>query len=94
MQGPQEVLTQLPKRKQKLRGHAREHGWGLYFEQGWDLRKMAKLYFLVVGLGSLLFALLWTVLQKDIQSAFAIASWMVTLGGSVLALFAMYSSGV
>ena len=88
---------QLPKRtKGKLtgKGNRRAKGWGIFFEEGWDLVKIAWLYFLVVFLGSLLFAVIWAIYQKDVQGAFGISAWWVTIGGSTLALFAISSSRV
>jgi hypothetical protein len=92
-----EVFEQLPKRtKGKLSGKAnqRARGWGIFLEEGWDFVKISWLYFLVMFLGSLLFAVIWAIYRKDVQSAFGISAWWVTIGGSTLALFAIISSGI
>ncbi|KAF4428917.1 carbohydrate-binding module family 21 [Fusarium austroafricanum] len=49
--------------------------WGIYYKEDWDWPKI----WAILGLGffppSLSFAILWGILQKDIQGAFGVASW-------------------
>jgi hypothetical protein len=93
----QEVFTRFPKRtKGELAGTLaqRAKGWGIFFEEGYDLLKIAWLVSLVSFLGSLLFGVLWAVVRKDVQGAFGISAWWVTVGGSSLALFAIRSSRI
>lgn len=83
------IHDQIPKRIcGKLRGDrgSPAEGWGLYFEEGWDVD--AVLCFAVVSLvlASLLFGICWNVLEKDIQGAFGVASYVVTLSGMIIAL--------
>lgn len=92
-----EIFERLPKRtKGELLGKPdqRAKGWGIFYEEGWDLLKIGWLVFLVIFLGSFLFGVLWAVLKKDTQGAFGIAAWWVTIGGSTLALFAINSSRI
>ncbi|RMZ74476.1 transcription factor c2h2 [Pyrenophora seminiperda CCB06] len=61
-------------------------GWGFYFEEGWDFDIVANIAFFVFMLGSLLFGILWTVLKSDIQGAFGVSSYIVTLSGLIIAV--------
>jgi hypothetical protein len=84
----------LPKRtkgKLAVKPIGRTPGWGIFFEEGWDLAKISSIVVLVV-LGSLLFGLLWAVLKKDAQGAFGISAWWATVCSCILALFAIKSS--
>ncbi|KAH8590416.1 hypothetical protein B0O99DRAFT_634829 [Bisporella sp. PMI_857] len=56
-------------------------GWGLQFIENWDQRKIAGLIFFLFLSSSLLFGVLWSVYKHDIQSAFAIASYVVAFAG-------------
>jgi hypothetical protein len=90
----QVLVEQLPKRtKGELIGEPRKRakGWGLFYEEGWDMFKIMLLVAVMV-FGSFLFGVLWSILQKDVQGAFGISAWFVTIVGSTLALFALSSS--
>ncbi|ORY16285.1 hypothetical protein BCR34DRAFT_557542 [Clohesyomyces aquaticus] len=92
----QTVFDRLPKRtKGKLVAEASQpaKGWGIFYEEGWDFPKIAWMV-VFVFLGSLLFGVLWAVLQKDTQGAFGIAGWWVAIGGTTLALLAIRSSRI
>ena len=82
------VLDQLPKRTcgalQAQPGQASE-GWGIYFEEGLDFDLVIGATFTVFIMASLLFGILWTVLEMDIQGAFGVSSYMVTCSGIFLA---------
>ncbi|KAI0388499.1 hypothetical protein F5Y17DRAFT_202125 [Xylariaceae sp. FL0594] len=88
------IFDQLPKR---ACGHlAASHdesvlGWGVYFEEGWHWR---SIYFIVVVLivtASLVFGVSWSILRADIQGAFAIAGYLMTLGSLLLGYMAVRS---
>ncbi|EXL39037.1 hypothetical protein FOCG_18340 [Fusarium oxysporum f. sp. radicis-lycopersici 26381] len=72
------VLRQLPKwtcgNLQSQCSEVKEL-WGIYYKEDWD---WAKVWW-ILGLGffppSLLFSVLWGILQQDIQGAFGVASW-------------------
>jgi hypothetical protein len=53
-------------------------GWGIGFEEGWDEAKLRHGAFLIFVVGSLIFAILWSVLKHDIQSAFGISAYWMT----------------
>jgi hypothetical protein len=91
-QSESDLFNQLAKRKQSLKISGREPGWGLYFEEGWHVRKIIILYSLVILFGSFLFGIIWAVLKKDIQSAFTIVGCWITAGTTSLALLTMASS--
>jgi hypothetical protein len=53
-------------------------GWGIGFEEGWDEAKLKHGGFLIFVVGSFIFAILWSVLKHDIQSAFGISAYWMT----------------
>ena len=53
-------------------------GWGIGFEEGWDEGKLKHGGFLIFVVGSFVFAILWSVLKHDIQSAFGISAYWMT----------------
>lgn len=82
------IVEQLPKRKWgELFGKPDQpaEGWGIYYKEGWDPGMIAIFVFLLL-LASLLFGVLWTTLREDIQGAFGVASWVVAIGGALLAV--------
>ncbi|RDW58742.1 hypothetical protein BP6252_13218 [Coleophoma cylindrospora] len=54
-------------------------GWGLHLVEGLNMRKIWIVAFVVFGLGSLLWGILWAVLKKSIQDAFTISGFVVAL---------------
>jgi hypothetical protein len=82
------IVEQLPKRKWgELFGKPEQpaEGWGIYYKEGWDTELIAIVVFLLLS-ASLLFSVLWTALRDDIQGAFGVGSWMVGIGGALLAV--------
>lgn len=73
-------LNRFPKKlKEKLKcAKGINPGWGLQFVEGWDLRKIWILVFILFGMGSLVLGVLWAVYKHSIQDAFAIAAYMLT----------------
>ena len=75
--GQTRILRQLPK---KAGGPLyatlddTELGWGVHFEEGWHLATIILLMVCPLGLGSLVFGIVWSVAKSDIQGGFAIAS--------------------
>jgi hypothetical protein len=82
------VLDQLPKRTigelQACAGQPVE-GWGVYYQEGIDFDMIIGVVLVDFILASLLFAVLWTRLEMDIQGAFGVSSYMVTASGIFLA---------
>jgi hypothetical protein len=79
------IFAQLPKRKGRLEAsnELEETGWGLHIEESWHMR---SIYFLVIllVLFSLIFGIVWSAKKGDIQGAFAISSFVMTLGSLLL----------
>lgn len=60
-------------------------GWGIYYEEGLNADVVINIALAILVLGSLLFGILWSVLEMDIQGAFGVSSYMVTASGIVIA---------
>lgn len=78
-------LDRFPKKlKEKLsckKGQATSFGWGLEFVEGWDMKSIWVIAFIIFGLGSLILGILWSVYKHSIQDAFAISGYMVSFAG-------------
>ncbi|KAF1833858.1 hypothetical protein BDW02DRAFT_499688 [Decorospora gaudefroyi] len=76
-----ELITYLrsPKRRQRLDFGM---GWGVHLVEGFLAQKVWAVIMGIFGLGSAVFAVLWTVRQGDVQGAFGVAQWV--LGVAVL----------
>ncbi|KAF2175152.1 hypothetical protein K469DRAFT_680377 [Zopfia rhizophila CBS 207.26] len=85
------VYNQFPKRMcGRLMGQPDEpaEGWGVHFQEGWDWPKIwAVILILFLG-GSTLFGVLYAALNKDVQSAFGIASYWITTATILLGYLA------
>lgn len=74
------VLDQLPKRlKGELKatsGKFTAIGWGLTFQEGWNI---SRIRYMVGGMlaGTLLFGALWATFQRDVQGAFSISACLI-----------------
>ncbi|KAF5583574.1 hypothetical protein FPCIR_8989 [Fusarium pseudocircinatum] len=74
------VLQQLPKwTSGNLQPQCTEvqEMWGIYYKEDWDLVKIWWILGLAFFPPSLLFGIVWGILQKDIQGAFGVASWWI-----------------
>jgi hypothetical protein len=83
------VLNQLPKRTcGQLQGAPGEpaEGWGIYYHESWDRDRITLAVFIILVLATLLFGVLWSKYQFDVQGAFGVSAWMATLGGILIAL--------
>src|ERR1700712_1992407 len=72
-------LERFPKKllgKMTCNGNA-NLGWGLQLVEGWDIKKIWIIAFVLFGLGSLLTGILWAHFKHSVQDAFAIAAYMV-----------------
>jgi hypothetical protein len=54
-------------------------GWGLQFIEGWNMKKISGLVFLLFVVGSLGIAVLWSVYEHSIQDAFTMASYVIAM---------------
>ena len=54
-------------------------GWGIHLVEGWI---MTRVWLLALGsfvLGSLVFGVCWSILRRDVQGAFAVSAYIITL---------------
>lgn len=58
-------------------------GWGICYKEGWNMMLIARLVFVLL-LMSLIFDVVWTKVNNDIQGAFGVASWIVAVGGTLM----------
>jgi hypothetical protein len=83
------LLNQMPKRTcGRLQGALGQpaEGWGIYYHESWDRDLITLAVFIILMLATLLFGVLWSKYQFDVQGAFGISAWMATLGGILIAL--------
>ncbi|KAF1952940.1 hypothetical protein CC80DRAFT_169098 [Byssothecium circinans] len=75
-----ESITYLraPKRRERLEFGM---GWGINLVEGFLAQKVWAVVMVGFGIGSAVFAVMWTVRMGDVQGAFGVASWVVTLAG-------------
>ena len=70
------------KRKEKLvirPQRSTEIGWGIQIVEGWILGRLWLVAFLFALIGGITFAICWAVLEKDLQGAFAVSAFIVSL---------------
>ena len=58
-------------------------GWGLYLVEGWAAFRVWMLVLMLFSVGSLIFGVCWAVLKHDLQGAFGVSAWIVSLGGLI-----------
>jgi hypothetical protein len=86
------VYKQLPKRMNDTLQSGPSNflpGWGIYFEDGWNLKALYLLVSIATIIGSLIFGTCWSILRLDVQGAFGLTSYWVAsvaLGLGFLAL--------
>lgn len=86
------VLNQIPKRncgELKADGKIPTDGWGLYYEEDWNIGLILGAIAAISILTSLVFGICWTVIKADIQGAWGVSSYMVTTCALVVALLSM-----
>jgi hypothetical protein len=86
------ILDQLPKRIcGEIQGKAGRpaEGWGIYYQEGWDRDVITLVTFVLFLVGSLLFGVLWSKFQMDVQGAFGVSAYMITACGVFISLVAM-----
>lgn len=78
-----ELITYLraPKRRERLEYGI---GWGINLVEGFLAQKVWACVMLAFGVGSGIFAVVWTIQRGDVQGAFGVAGWVVTLAGLAL----------
>jgi hypothetical protein len=88
------VLNQLPKRncgKLQATGQVPAEGWGLYYEESWNIGLVIIIIAGITISASLLFGICWTLMKTDIQGAWGVSSYMVTTCALVVALLSISS---
>lgn len=77
-----ELITYLrcPKRRQRLDFGM---GWGINLVEGF-LAPRIWILGIVLGLGSAVFAILWTIKNGDVQGAFGVAGWVLGVTGLLM----------
>ena len=74
------ILDQLPKRTcGELRGQVGQpaEGWGIYYDEGLDRDTLALTVLVVFLIACVLFGVLWSRFQYDVQGAFGVSAYMV-----------------
>jgi hypothetical protein len=78
----QTCLDRFPKRRRERLyvslGERPAIGWGIHLVEGLDWVLIWMLIFIVVLIGSFVFRIMYSVLDHDIQSAFAISSYVIS----------------
>ena len=88
------TLNQLPKRicgVLQATPDAQERGWGLHIEEDWHWPTLYCCFFVTCSF-SLLFGIIWSVKRNDIQGAFAVSGYVLTLGAMFLGYMAVPKS--
>jgi hypothetical protein len=88
------ILNQLPKRncgKMQPTGQMPARGWGLYYEEGWNIGLIIGVIVGITISAGLLFGIYWTIAKTDIQGAWGVSSYMVTSCALVVALLSTIS---
>jgi hypothetical protein len=78
-----ELVTYLraPKRRERLEFGM---GWGINLVEGFLVQKVWMCVMFAFGVGSGIFGVVWTAKKGDVQGAFGVAGWIVTLAALVL----------
>lgn len=72
------------KRKMKLTVCPRQGtsvGWGIHLVEGWVISRLWLLGLILFIIGSLVFGVCWSIFRHDLQGAFSVAAYIVTLMG-------------
>lgn len=72
-----ERLTICPREGTRL-------GWGLHFVEGWILFRIWVLLLSLFGIASLVFGICWAVFKHDVQGAFGVSAYLMTLLGLIV----------
>lgn len=92
--GATRVIQQIPKRVNeglKESSNGPVEAWGICFKEDWNRFKIWWLIMIIFGLTSLIFGILWGILQKDVEGAFGIAGWWMTGATVFIGIIGIYS---
>jgi hypothetical protein len=87
------ILNQLPKRncgRIQADGQVATQGWGLYYEENWNIGLIIAVLVGTTIIASLIFGICWTLMRSDIQGAWGLSSYMVTTCALIVALLSMF----
>jgi len=65
-------------------------GLGLYFREGWIGSRIMQ-WVLVLVLSSLMIAIGWSVISKDVEQGFAVASYVLSVSTALVAMVTVLS---
>ena len=65
-------------------------GWGISLYEGFSSDRVAVFLMIAFVLSSLIFAIAWIILKKDVQGAFSVAQWTCTLAGLACESFLLH----
>jgi len=68
-----------------------ELDWGLHFQEGWHWRTIYFIVVVLISVSSLVFGIVWSVTKADIQGAFTISGFWLTMGSVLLGYLAVKS---
>lgn len=54
-------------------------GWGIHLVEGWVTSRLWALFFSLFVLASLLFGVFWSTFKHDVQGAFGVSAWILSL---------------
>lgn len=86
------ILNQLPKRncgKIQATGQVSAKGWGLYYEEDWNIGFIIVAIVTITILTSFIFGICWTIVRTDIQGAWGVSSYMITTCALIVALLSI-----
>lgn len=76
--GEEIFFRRAPKRRGRLDVGV---GWGIHLVEGFLASRVWTMVICFFAFGSLIFAVVWMAVMKDVQGAFGVAAWMTTLAG-------------
>ena len=56
-------------------------GWGIHLVESWVVSRLWLLGLMLFVIGSLVFGVCWSIFRHDLQGAFSVAAYIVTLMG-------------
>ncbi|XPS79088.1 hypothetical protein M3J09_011077 [Ascochyta lentis] len=90
------ILNQPPKRMcggLQADGRVPAEGWGLYFEESWNISLVIIVTVVVTTFTSLLFGIYWMLKMSDIQGTWGVSSYMITTCALVVARLSIIGRG-
>lgn len=76
-------LDRFPKKRNEKLHYEQDTeviGWGIYFKESPHLPTFVTVLFLFMLSTSLIFGICWTIMEHDVSGAWAVASWISSVG--------------